>query len=90
MICLGSSHLYYIAWIKDLYPIAVWVLDKGETLHAAIVGSLDKLNVLFFEARAGHVNVRHHNTDVSETTGIRVSGVIFLVRIGFAAPVTKK
>lgn len=36
--------------VKDLNPIAVWVLDESQSLHAAVIGLLDKINAKFLEA----------------------------------------
>lgn len=36
--------------IENLNPIAIGILDEGQTLHAAIVGFLDEFHAMLLEA----------------------------------------
>src|SRR5687767_11059897 len=50
---------------QDLDPVAVRVLDEGQSLHLPVVGPLHELHVQLLEAFAGDVHVRHHDADVA-------------------------
>lgn len=86
-IFLYLLHLNNSICVENFDPITVWIFDESQSLHSAIVWTLDKLNTQLFETIARCVNVWHHDADVAETSWIRISIVVFLIRITFSAPV---
>lgn len=83
-----SGSLYNRWWIKNLYPITVWILDESQTFHDTVIRSLNKVDTLLLEMFARLVNVRHHNANVPEATWRFVTVMILLIRIRLGAPVT--
>jgi hypothetical protein len=73
--------------VEDLDPVAVGVLDKGESLHATVIGFLHEVHAKLFESRARIVDVRHHDADVAEAAWFRVASVVALGGIVLGAPV---
>lgn len=76
-----------LVWIEYLDPVAVWVLNKGQSLHLSFVGLLYEFNSKLFKTFAGLVNIRDDYSDVSVAPWFFVSIVIVKIWIVFSSPV---
>lgn len=76
--------------IENFDPVTVGIFDESNSLHAAVVWFLHKVDALFFKALTCGINVWHQNSNMTKTSWFRVSVMIYLIRIRLTAPITKQ
>ena len=66
---------------QDFNPVAIWVLDKREPLHLAIIRALDELHAMRLKTVTRRLHVGNANADVSKPPRILVTVMVGSVRV---------
>jgi catechol 2,3-dioxygenase-like lactoylglutathione lyase family enzyme len=61
--------------LEKLDPVSVRILHEGQTLDAAVIGSLDELDAQAFQALRGCMHVRNGDADVAVALRFLVAAV---------------
>lgn len=76
-----------LVWIEDLDPVAVWILNEGQSFHFSFIRLLYEFNSKLFKTFAGLVDIRNDYSDMSIAPWFLVSIVIMTIWIILTSPV---
>lgn len=76
--------------IENLNPIAIWITNECQSLHATLVWFLDEFHAQFFEALTSGIHIGHQNANVAKTARLLVASVINLSGLCLSAPVMRQ
>lgn len=86
-ICSKNNLWINGAWVENFDPITIWIFDECQSFHSAFVWTFHKVDTKLFEAFACRVNIRNQNANVTKTSWIGVSIMVFLIVIWFSTPI---